>query len=185
MIPNIYREGYTSDEEVERVIQIGKISGRVFFERTNLGGSIQGTGDLRGRRSSGQDGRSPRAWRNTWTHVDQRKLERLDTSSSPLSSMVMESTSPLFHRTCSCQRACRLVGSSTSEAISGRRAQSRQSLRTLSNPWLRPSSCRRTSQVIAGPSCIKRVHGAQNLRLTLEIIIINQIYLKRNRTIIW
>ena len=65
MIPNIYREGYTSDEEVERVIQIGKISGRVFFERTNLGGSIQGTGDLRGRRSSGQDGRSPLAWRNT------------------------------------------------------------------------------------------------------------------------
>ena len=46
-----------SDEEVERkkvmVIQIGKISGRLFCDRANLRGSIQGTGDLRGRRSSG------------------------------------------------------------------------------------------------------------------------------------
>ena len=91
------------------------------------------------------------------THADHTKWERLDTSSSPLCSIQMESSFPLLFHHCmsSCQQACPLVGSSTSEAISWRRAQSRQSLQTPSNPWLRPSSCRRISQVIAGSSWIK------------------------------
>ena len=142
---------------IEQHDNIQKISGRVFWDGANLGESIQGTGDLRGRWSSGWVGRSPLVWRNTWTDVDHTKWKRLeDTSSSPVWSMQMESSFPLLHhRMSSCQRACRLVGSATSEAISWRRAQSRQSLQTLSNPSLRPSSCRRISQVIAGSSCTK------------------------------
>ena len=126
----------------------------MFSNRANLQESFQGTGDLRERRSSARVGRSPLDWRNTWTRVHLTKLERLDTSSSHLSSLP----------------ACRPVGSATSEAISWRRAQNRQSLQTLSNPCPRPSSCWPISQVIAGSSCFKMVPGKKlNFRPTLEM----------------
>ena len=78
------------------------------------------------------------------------------TSSSPLWSMGLESTSRLFLRRRWCRLASRPGGSSTSEAISGKPTRSRRSLQTLPNPSLRPCSCRRISQEIAGISYIRR-----------------------------
>ena len=126
---------------------------RFLCDRTNLQESKLGAAGLHGKTSFGWVGWSPLASRNTWTHVGHIRMVKLGTSLSPLSSMEMESSLHPLLRKCSWQRACHLVRSSTSEAISWRPAQSRQSLQTLSNPWLRPSSYQQMSQGIAGSSC--------------------------------